>query len=168
MAGPSPVLTSDRREDILAYLQALLKTVPGIKDCYRDRDGLPDKTNLPAIFLLDGKETLVTNIDTRAIVQMPAAVYRLEPQIFVQLVPRDDDTNLTIGSVAAPVGPELSAYRVAIIKLLNKDANLSAMLGANGQVRYLGSETDMQASAPLVGQLRLDFQFNYAVDPNKL
>lgn len=173
MAGPSPTLTADRREDVLAYLQALLGTVSGIKACHRDRDGLPDKTNLPAIFLLDGKETLVTEIrsgrtagvsDTR----MLPAVFQLEPQVFLQLVPRDDDTNLTVGGIAAPVGPELSAYRVAVIKLLTQDTNLWAMLGSNGTVRYLGCETDMQAMAPLVGQLRLDFQFHYVVDPNKL
>lgn len=167
-----PTLTKDRREDIFVYLMALLATASVnsvvIKGVHRDRNGLDGKDGLPAIFLLDGKETLVTEMGGRSIVGMPPAIYRLEPQIFVQLVPRDDDTNATVSGASAPVGPELSAWRVALIKLINSDINLPAMVGPNGAVRFVGSETDMQASAPLVGQLRVDFQFQYAVDPSKL
>jgi hypothetical protein len=53
-------MSADLREEILAYLEMILGTVSGIRTVWRNRDQLGDDEieSLPAIILLDGRETL--------------------------------------------------------------------------------------------------------------
>lgn len=85
----------------------------------------------------------------------------LHPQLFVLLIPRKLPDN-------AGVGEELSAYRKAIIKAIAEDRTLAHICGSNGQVQLNRVETDMQTGSTLEGQLRLDFQFDYTLDPSAL
>lgn len=165
-------MATDKREQILLYLQTLLGQVEGITAAYRDRGDFP-KEKLPAAVLLDGTEEVRTVIQGHSLTRMPAAVFTLLPQIFVVLKPRYDNTNLTVEDangkpISAPVGPELSAYRVKVLKAILSDINLAALLGNNGQIEYRGCDTDMQTGSTMVGQLQLHFAFSYVLDTAQL
>ena len=42
------------------------------------------------------------------------------------------------------------------------------LLGSNGQVEYLGCDTDMRNENTLEGTIFFHFSFNYVLDPTKL
>lgn len=164
-------LTSkDRREQIMTLLGDLLGAITNGSQAiqvFRDRGEL-DQPSRGSFVLLDGKEELVTQIRGQSMTNTPAAVFRLTPEIWYVAKARDDTTNLTLDGVSAPIGPELSAVRLSVIKTLLTDPNLEALLGPNGQVAYLGCNTDMQSGSTIEGQLQLLFSFDYVLDPRKL
>ena len=158
---------TDKREEILAYLETSLATVEGIVELYRDRG---DLTNFqrPAIMLLDGTEDVRTEQAGTNLRSMAPAVYTLRPEIFLIARSRDDMSNTTLNGVAAPIGPELSDWRIKILKKISRDINLVTLLGPNGQVQYMGSETDMRTDNTLEGMILFHFAFSYVLDPAKL
>jgi hypothetical protein len=151
---------TDRREQILVRLLEVLATVEGILAAYRDRGEFPD-ARLPAAVLLDGKESMRTSTAGRGHRELPPSVFILLPQIYVILRPRKNITN-------DGVGEELSSYRVKVLKAILQDEPLRGLLGANGEIEFRGSETDMQSGSTLTGQLRLDLAFYYPFIPNEL
>ncbi len=162
-------MSVDRREEIILLIISLLEEVEGISVVYRDRAELPTG-KLPAIVVLDGKEHKGLNIGNNKFVQMPPSMQILSPQIFLILKLRDDLTNETLDGVAAPIGPELSAYRMKILQAM-KDENLGLLLGTNGQVEYHGCDTDMQTGSTIGvfgAQIQFHFTFTYLLDPSDL
>jgi hypothetical protein len=103
---------------------------------------------------------------------MPVALFTLLPEIFIILKPRADESNLTVNIngvlTPAPIGPELSAYRSKVIKVLTTDTNLYTMLGPDGQVEYRGSETDMRTANTLQGMMLMHFALSYVLNPDEL
>jgi hypothetical protein len=156
----------DSREAILNRLVAILDAVPELTGrAYRDRGDLSG-SKLPACVVLDGSEALVVRqSDQRG---PPSQVYQLKPQVFVVLRPRDDKTNTTLDGQAAPVGSELSAYRVKVLRAILSDSLLYGLLGSNGSVIYEGCETDMQTGSLMEGSIRFDFTLAYTLNPNDL
>lgn len=156
---------TDKRELILTHLLTMLQTldgpatVDGVKSVFRDRGEVPVE-KLPAVVLLDGREEIKVSTSGRGGVYAPT-IFNLRPQIFVVLKPRDDINNDGIGE-------ELSQMRVAIIKIMRDDDTLAALLGANGEVQYLGHETDMQTGSTMLGQMQMDFMFSYVLNPSDL
>lgn len=155
---------TDTREDILERLVTVLGNITGISAVYRDRAEMPVEL-LPAAILLDGSEVIAQQIVPNKSVRMPPAIFTLMPQIFVVLKPRDDLKNETLDGVAAPVGPELSMYRLQVIDAIVNDSTLLSLVGSNGQILYRGCDTDMQSGSSIVGQLQMHFQFNYYFNP---
>lgn len=176
-----PTPTIDKREDILVHMLAILtrlkSTAPddgGFASVTRDRDQLPqanadtgDASMLPGCVLLDGKETITTNIKGQQFTGMVPAYFTLEPQVWIMTKPRDGVSNLTLDGVDAPIGPELSAWRAKVLKAVLKDQNLILMIGG-GQIEYRGCETDMMIGATIVGQIMLQFAITYALDARTL
>lgn len=172
----------DQREVILvrmlATLEKLKSTAPndgGFASVTRDRDQLPqnnadtgDASLLPGCVLLDGKETISTNIKGQQFTAMPPAYFTLEPQVWIMCKPRDNVQNLTLDKVAAPIGPELSAWRAKVLKAMLQDQNLILAVGPGGQFEYRGCETDMMIGATIVGQIMLQFAITYALDARAL
>lgn len=165
----------DKRENILLQMMAILEKLKtaapgdgGAASVTRDRDQLPnsnidtlEKSLLPGIVMLDGKEALNTNIRGQQMTQMPPAYFTMEPQVWLMLPPRDRADNLTLNEQAAPVGPELSKWRAKILKAVLKDPNLILKVGSGGQIEYRGCETDMMIGATIVGQMMLQFAITY-------
>jgi hypothetical protein len=153
----------DKREMLLERMLALLGMVTNGAELsvFRNRAEIPtDK--LPALVLLDGKEDL-RNPDmphTRGGIRVPA-VFDLSPQVFIVLRPRDDINN-------AGVGEELSALRVQILALFVNDGDLADLLGSNGEIMYLGHDTDLQTGSSLLGQMQMHFRLSYVLDPQDL
>jgi hypothetical protein len=159
----------DRREWILQRLFTVLGTVPDLVTTWRNHRGpLPSfdsNTNeaiLPAGILLDGHESGVGRVSTwdhgiRPGPQ-PPTLMRLEPQVFICLMPTTDMSN-------AGVGPLLSAYRMSTTNLITNDSVMWEYLGANGDIQYLGSITDMQSGAAMLGNMHLRYAITYVWDP---
>jgi hypothetical protein len=128
---------------------------------FRNRAEIPEE-KLPALVLLDGRETLKypDMPRTRGGALVPA-VFDLTPQVFIVLKPRKDIAN-------PGVGEELSDLRVQVLKAFTQDDELRALLGSNGELNYLGHETDLQTGSTVVGQMQLNFQLSYVFDPNDL
>jgi hypothetical protein len=159
--------TRDKREMILRQMLLLLSTVTDsasqFLSIFRNRAEIPIE-KLPAVVLLDGKEKLkypkILPVATRGGALVPA-VYDLLPQVFIVLRPRDDINN-------AGVGEELSGLRMQILKAIIQDDYLRGLLGSNGELNYLGHETDLQTGSTVLGQMQLNFQLSYVFDPNDL
>lgn len=157
-------MSLDKREAILERMLALLQTVNSVTppfSVFRNRGEIPTE-KLPALVLLDGREDLKypAMTHTRGGAVVPT-VFDLKPQVFVVLKPRDDINNVGVGE-------ELSATRMQILKAFIQDDELRAMLGSNGEINYLGHETDLQTGAAMVGQMQLNFQLSYVFNPNDL
>jgi hypothetical protein len=163
---------SDTREAILEQLQTLLSGVSGIAGVYRDRGDL-STMELPAIILLDGSEdnTMADEAVRNKSVRFPGGIVNLKPSIVVVLQPRSDATNLTLDGpngtvVAAPIGPEISQWRMSVRAAIENDHTLISLLGPTGQINYLGSDTDMDPeSMTLQGRLLVRYSFRYWLTP---
>jgi hypothetical protein len=155
-------MSFDRREAILDRLHSLLGTINGTEvplSVFRNRAEIPtDK--LPALVLLDGRESLkYPNMPHDRGGAMVPTIYDLHPQVFIVLRPRD-----TVENVG--VGPELSGIRMSILDAFINDEHLmNDLLGTNGEINYLGHETDLQTGSTVLGQMQLNFQLSYVFDP---
>jgi hypothetical protein len=159
-------MSDDTREDILSRLQVLLGEVSGIATAYRDRGQIPDDLVLPAVILYDGRETLFSEIPDLKTVYMPPAIMTLSVELHLVLTPRDTLQNETLNGVIAPIGPELSSFRMRILNAVIDDHGLFAILGGRGgtgQIIYKGHETDMRIGAAMWGQMGMFFDFRYVL-----
>jgi len=158
----TPIVGNDRRELILRRLVTLLGTVNGTTlplSVFRNRAEIPTE-KLPALVLLDGREDLKFPAmpHTRGGARVPT-VFDLKPQVFIVLRPRDGINNVGVGE-------ELSGLRMQVIKAFIQDDELvGGLLGPNGEINYLGHETDLQTGSTVLGQMQLNFQLSYVFDP---
>jgi len=162
-------MAEDKRELILLRLEAILRTIAEGTGTYvwRDRAEFDERletfpgsgvlAELPCYTLLDGNETQLTKSTDRRGPQ----IMLLQPQMFYVPVPTENPLNVGVGS-------DLSAKRMTFIKAFMQDGQLRDLLGDNGFVEYRGMETDMQTGAEVKGQFRIDFDFAYVLNFNKL
>lgn len=155
----------DRREQILRRLMIILSDIPSDlgyleSSAWRNRGELKGDKR-PAIVLLDGSETRKSNNDGRGRVFMSPSVMTMTPQIFVLLQLRERPTN-------DEVGEELNLFRASVIKAIASDGELARLCGSNGQVSLRRVETSLQTGSSLEGQMRLDFAFDYVLNPNEV
>lgn len=152
----------DKREMILQRMLEILASIAAIGDAptiHRNRGEVPPEL-LPALVLLDGREVIRVSTSGKGGILAPT-VFTLHPQVFVVLRPTVDPTNTGIGEL-------LSDYRVKLLKAFKDDDSLIAMLGTNGEINYLGHETDMQTGSTMLGQMQMMFSLNYVLNPNDL
>jgi hypothetical protein len=155
-------MSFDKREAILQRMLAILQTIADTfttdaPTVFRNRGEIPVE-KLPALTLLDGSETIAISTSGRGGITAPT-VFTLTPQVFVVLKPTPDNSNEGIGE-------ELSAYRMKLLKAFSTDEELIAMLGANGEINYLGFESDMQTGSTMLGQMQFRFSLNYVLSPS--
>jgi hypothetical protein len=152
----------DKRESILQRMLALLHTidgtamVEGVPSIFRNRGEVPAE-KLPALVLLDGREVIRIPTHSRGGILAPTE-FTLQPQVFVILKPTGTINNDGIGE-------ELSIWRMKLLKTFAGDDELIQMLGANGEVQYLGHETDMQTGNSMLGQMQMLFSLTYVLNP---
>jgi hypothetical protein len=154
----------DRREAILAQLEVILGSLPAdvapFAAIYRNRGELKE-TMRPAVVLLDGTETTVRNYPSNRGGRMAPHLIELRPQIFAVMKKRELD-------LASEYGPELSAYRMAILRALFGDDTLNGLIGTNGKIEYRGALTDMQTGSTLQGELQINLAITYLLQPGDL
>jgi hypothetical protein len=157
-------MPTDKREQILLRLQAILGGITGLAptQVFRDRGEFDEERAVfPFSVLLDGTERkLSEGRDGRGGVVLPM-IMELSPQIFLMLKPK-------VLNKASEYGPEISGWRVKVIKAIFYDSALLALLGANGGIDYRGMDTDMQTGQNMEGQIRFNFAFRYVLNPSDL
>lgn len=157
-------MSIDNRELILARLQVILASVPGLSTAqvYRDRGEFDEeKTTLPIMILLDGSERKISEARNGRGVQFLPAIMELVPEIFLIIKPK-------VLNKASEYGPEISGWRMKVLKAIVLDAALLALLGANGSIDYRGTDTDMQTGRSMEGQMQFNFAFRYVLNPSDL
>lgn len=153
----------DKREAILQRMLAILVTVPGpaLVDgqlcVFRNRGEVPVE-KMPALVLLDGREEIRISAHNKGGI-LATTVFTLHPQVFVILRPTEDNNNDGIGE-------ELSLWRMRLLKAFTTDDDLIGLLGANGEIQYLGHETDMQTGSTMLGQMQMQFSLSYVLNPS--
>lgn len=152
------------RERILLRLQDLLGAIEGVALCARNRGEL-NTDQRPGILLLDGAETIMGDPSRLKTVRMPPAIFQFRPQIIFVAKERDTATNDTVGGRPAPIGPELSDWLFLIQSAVLTDDELFELVTANGQITYLGHDTDMQWGSSMIGALQIHFAFMYPYLP---
>jgi hypothetical protein len=163
-------MSFDKREAILEQMLVVLGQVGsgwvaqanGETSVFRNRAEIPTE-KLPALVLLDGSETIIARpgwgSSTGITPSTPAPqIYQLTPQVFIVCKPRD-----TIENVG--VGEELSAMRMKLLTAMLNDDELDGLLGSNGDIFYLGHQTDLQTGSTVLGTMQVNFQLNYVFDP---
>jgi hypothetical protein len=158
-------MATDKRELILLRIQAAVAAVQGVAAVYRNRGEIPDD-KLPCGILLDGVERKLLGGEalgrnSSGARGVSASIMGLNPQLFFVLKP------VPI-SEASTLGPLLSSWRAALLKAVLRDQQLLSLVGPNGDIEYLGSDTDMQTGRSMEGQLQLNFQFRYVFNPADL
>lgn len=149
----------DIREAILEQLETILGTLTGITTVVRNR-GLMEQDQRPAAILMDGDETARLTGDKRGRVRMSPELVTMKPQLFVVLKSEKPTNPL--------VGQKLNEYRAQLIVAINADASLLLLVGSNGNIAYTGCVTDLKSGSLAEGQMRLDFDITYVLDPSIL
>lgn len=147
---------SDVREQILARLLVVCRSVKGITGAYRNPE-VTQSASLPLIAVYDGSEEADED-DPRRSSQSPRRV-TMSVQVWAIL-----------GSEPENVGTQMNLYRARIIKAVLNDATLQSLTGTSavGDVRYTGCATHTEAGTKLFGQMRLDFALSYILRASDL
>ena len=153
---------ADKREELLAQLEAALATVAGVVTCVRNRGLLRDEQR-PAIVILDGDEqTDVQALPSRT-ANMAKSMVTAKPEIFFlskeyrPVNKKSDEKN---------IGTVLNEARAAVTAKIAGDSVIRGLLGPNGRLQYTGCITDLKSGSALSGEMRMDFSFTYVFDPN--
>lgn len=151
---------TDRRELILVRLAAILETVPTIVVVVRNRGELPADQR-PAIALLDADETARPGVpQSRGRLTAVPCLVDMVPEIYVVMDPREPPNEA--------IGKDMNTLRVAIVKAIMFDAELAAILGGNGDIRFIGCQTDMASGRTMEGQMHIRMAFTYVLKPSEL
>ena len=153
-------MTTDRRELVLVRLMAILANVPPIQVVVRNRGELPaDKR--PAIVLLDADETARMQVaQSRGRLVAAPCLVDMTPEIYVVMNLREPPNDL--------IGTDMNTMRVAIMRAIYADEDLKKILSSNGDIRYVGTVTDMASGRSMEGQMHIRIAFTYPLLPSEL
>jgi hypothetical protein len=142
---------TDIREDIIDRLVATLDAVPGLT--VKRNETEVDSIDRPAAIVNDGdeEERESSSRDGRA-----AQAMVMRPEI-----------TLYISSAASP-GSVVNQWRTTIVKAILFDAQLLALAGPHGSVRYTGCETDLTQAEQVEANMLLRFAITYRFKPAEL
>lgn len=141
-------MSTDRREQILARLVVIVKTVSGIENVYRNQGDISDSVR-PASRIFDGGETISDRLlQPQHQPSRAGGIITMQPVITIEL-----------GGKPEEVGTALNALRLKLIKTVLTDAQLVAIAGNNGRINYTGCETNL---VPL-GTGGIDMLLNFAI-----
>lgn len=147
----------DKREAILARLQAIAGGITGVRNVFRNQDQINEKMR-PAIMILDADEQAEDNDGgIRGRPSMVPSRVGMTPEIYIML-----------GAQPKSVGSEINLIRAALIKAILSDADLIGILGSNGGVKYEGCATDLAAGRQMEGAMGVSFTFSYVLNPADL
>lgn len=139
---------ADTRELVLARLLTVCGNVTGISAAVRNRDSLSD-IRLPAIQIFDGDEEVNDLGAEYRRSSLPAMVI-MRPLLYV-----------SYADLTADIGSTINAARARIIAAVMGDATLQTIVGANGKVRYEGSNSGLQPARKMTAQMMINFSFTY-------
>ena len=111
----------------------------------------------PAIAVFDADET----VDE-------AAERQDHPGRAPNLVVMTPEVLILLGASPESVGTALNALRAKLIKAVLTDAQLIALAGPNGRVRYAGCSTHLGHGRSMEGFMGVQFAFAYVLRPEQL
>lgn len=153
-----------RREAILAQIMNILHTVPDVRSVLRNKAAVTNDAR-PALYLLDGDE-VNPNPDTgtnRGRGPSPAHPYILNmlPQIHVALEDRMTEGN-------KDVGPDLNKLLEEIQHRITHDQTLKDLVTSNGDIVYLGLQSDLGVGRTMSGQYQINWRIQYLANMDQL
>lgn len=146
---------ADKREQLLSRLLVVAQGLPGIAGAFRNKDEISDKAR-PAIVILDSDEAADDADPPNRPSRSPRRV-AMTPEIY-----------LLLGAKPENVGTEINAFRARFIKAVLGDAELLAIVGTNGDIRYEGCATSLARGRNMEGEMGISFSFTYVLRPEDL
>jgi hypothetical protein len=146
----------DKREAILQRLLEIAAAVPGIVTTVRNQDELSEHAR-PAIAVFDGDEAADERFDQPAHSGRAPNVIEMTPEVLILL-----------GALPERVGAALNELRAKLVKAVLMDAQLAAVAGPNGRVRYVGCSTHLGQGRSMEGSMGVQFAFAYVLRPEQL
>jgi hypothetical protein len=147
----------DTRERILARLDALIATVPGVVRSKRNDPEIPEDL-VPAALLLDSDEGL--NDAEHNVRNRPAFAPRImdmTPELYIMLT-----------GEPVQAGKDLNELHDEVVSLVLHDADLLALTLDGKGIRYDGARADFDVGRSQDAEMALDFTFTYYLNPEPL
>ncbi len=143
----------DRREQIL---QRLLEVAAGVITAIRDQDEISERRR-PAVAIFDADE-IVDEASER----------QDHPGRAPNLVVMTPEVLILLGVSPESIGTALNALRAKLVQAVLTDAQLIALAGTNGRVRYAGCSTHLGHGRSMEGFMGVQFAFAYVLRPEQL
>jgi len=145
----------DNREAILTRLLAVLKSVAGADNAYRNQISVPEKkVKDGALILLDADEE-----------PEESAYGRKRPATTPVIVVMTPEVHLLVQKNADDIGPALNTLRRKVIRAVLHDETLVALCH-DGDLRYAGFATGFAAGRTIEGIAGISFAFRYVLRPD--
>jgi hypothetical protein len=145
----------DLREEILNRLFNIVASIPGIRSAARNYIDVAED-RLPSATVLDGDEES-DGINDIGSSRPPNRPYVVQMTPYVLVIEQAD-----------AAGTQLSGFRREVIKRVLTDASLITLVGANGNIRYLGNQSDFGWGRSLQGAMVAQFTFKYPLKIEEL
>ncbi len=146
---------TDRREMILARLLEIAVGVDGIVAAFRNKDEISERQR-PAIVILDADEVADDADPSSRPSRAPRRV-AMTPEIYILLGAKPED-----------LGTAINRLRARFVKTVLGDAQLSLIVGSNGDIRYEGCATALARGRGMEGEMGVSFSFTYVLRPEEL
>jgi hypothetical protein len=146
----------DKRELLLQRLVDIASDLPGIATVTRNQDEISEHKR-PAIAVFDSDETADE-----------AAERQDHPGRAPNLVVMTPEVLILLGAAPESVGTALNEVRAALIRAVLTDAELIALAGPNGRIRYAGCSTHLGHGRTMEASMGVQFTFAYVLRPEQL
>ena len=130
----------DRREMILSRLLEIAGSTQGIVAAFRNKDEISEKQR-PAIVILDADEAADDADPSSRPSRAPRRV-AMTPEIYILLGAKPED-----------LGTAINRLRARFVKAVLGDAQLSLIVGSNGDIRYEGCATALARGRSMEGEM---------------
>ncbi len=144
----------DTREEILAQMIVLARSINGIADAARNRTDGKDLLR-PAISIHDGPEELFSKPTT----ELRSRVQMMEMTPFAQIF---------IGGSPDQTGPLLNLYRARLLAAILNDTIIGELLGSNGERRYEGCSPFPPTPEQREARMDINLAFRYVFKASDL
>lgn len=137
-------------------LVAIAAAVASVKTVVRNQDEISEHKR-PAIVVFDADESVAELVERQGHPGGGPALVAMEPELLI----------LAAGTPQT-VGSNLNGLRATLVKAVLTDAQLTALTGPNGQVRYVGCSTHLGHGRSMEGTMAIHFSFAYVLKPDAL
>jgi hypothetical protein len=146
----------DKREAILVRLVEIAGELAGIKTAVRNQDEISERVR-PVIVVFDADETADERPTEQGHGGRAPNIIEMSPEALILL-----------GGTPESIGTALNEMRAKFVKAVLTDAQLAAITGTNGRVRYVGCSTHLGHGRSMEGSMGVHFAFAYVLRPDQL
>ena len=76
--------------------------------------------------------------------------------------------DILLGAKPEALGTAINILRARFVKAVLGDAELSSIVGTNGEIRYEGCATALARGRSMEGEMGVSFSFTYVLQPEEL